>query len=61
MLYRQPLLGLPIYRLGVVVTEIAAALTLVSMVAYLRAAWPELEALISSRNWLNMLGYLQWS
>jgi CDP-diacylglycerol---glycerol-3-phosphate 3-phosphatidyltransferase len=43
MLYRQPLLGLPIYWLGVVATEIAAALTLVSMIAYLRAAWPELK------------------
>jgi CDP-diacylglycerol--glycerol-3-phosphate 3-phosphatidyltransferase len=43
MLYRQPLMGLPIYRLGVIATEIAAALTLVSMGAYLRAAWPELK------------------
>jgi CDP-diacylglycerol--glycerol-3-phosphate 3-phosphatidyltransferase len=43
MLYRAPLLGLPIYRLGVAFTEIAAAATLVSMVAYLRAAWPELR------------------
>ncbi|MBS0577761.1 MAG: CDP-diacylglycerol--glycerol-3-phosphate 3-phosphatidyltransferase [Proteobacteria bacterium] len=43
MLYRQPLLGLPTYRLGVVATEVAAALTLVSMIAYLRAAWPELK------------------
>ncbi|HEY2035667.1 MAG TPA: CDP-diacylglycerol--glycerol-3-phosphate 3-phosphatidyltransferase [Steroidobacteraceae bacterium] len=43
MLYRAPLLGLPIYRLGVALTEIAAAATLVSMVAYLRAAWPELR------------------
>ncbi|MFZ0497887.1 MAG: CDP-diacylglycerol--glycerol-3-phosphate 3-phosphatidyltransferase [Steroidobacteraceae bacterium] len=43
MLYRVPLLALPIYRLGVVLTELAAAATLVSMVAYLRAAWPELK------------------
>ena len=43
MLYRMPLLGLPIYRIGVVLTEVAAAATLVSMVAYLRAAWPELR------------------
>ncbi len=43
MLYRIDLLGLPIYRLGVVLTEVAAAATLVSMVAYLRAAWPELR------------------
>jgi CDP-diacylglycerol---glycerol-3-phosphate 3-phosphatidyltransferase len=43
MLYRMPLIGIPIYRLGVVLTELAAAATLVSMVAYLRAAWPELK------------------
>ena len=43
MLYRVPLLTLPIYRIGVVLTELAALATLVSMVAYLRAAWPELR------------------
>lgn len=43
MLYREPLFGWPIYATGVVFTEIAAAATLVSMVAYLRAAWPELR------------------
>jgi CDP-diacylglycerol--glycerol-3-phosphate 3-phosphatidyltransferase len=43
MLYRQDLFGLPIYTLGVIATEVAAALTLVSMIAYLRAAWPELK------------------
>jgi CDP-diacylglycerol---glycerol-3-phosphate 3-phosphatidyltransferase len=43
MLYRTPLIGIPIYRVGVVLTELAAAATLVSMVAYLRAAWPELK------------------
>jgi len=43
MLYRQDLLGLPIYKLGVVLTEFAALATLFSMVAYLRAAWPELK------------------
>lgn len=43
MLYREPLAGLPVYTLGVVMTELAAAATLLSMVAYLRAAWPELK------------------
>jgi CDP-diacylglycerol---glycerol-3-phosphate 3-phosphatidyltransferase len=43
MLYRRPIMGLPTYALGVVLTEVAAAATLVSMVAYLRAAWPELK------------------
>src|ERR1700761_7507861 len=42
MLFRLPLMGIPIYRLGVIFTEVAAAATLVSMVAYLRAAGPEL-------------------
>jgi CDP-diacylglycerol--glycerol-3-phosphate 3-phosphatidyltransferase len=44
MLYRAPILTLPIYRIGVALTELAAAATLVSMVAYLRAAWPELKS-----------------
>ncbi len=44
MLYRWPLLGLPTYRVGVWMTMIAAAATLVSMAAYLRVAWPELRA-----------------
>jgi CDP-diacylglycerol---glycerol-3-phosphate 3-phosphatidyltransferase len=43
MLYRVPFLSLPTYRLGVGLTEIAAAATLLSMVMYLRAAWPELK------------------
>ena len=43
MLYRVPLFGLPTYQIGVWLTEIAAAATLMSMVAYLRAAWPELK------------------
>src|SRR3989441_3814844 len=43
MLCRWPFLGLPTYRLGVWMTMIAAAATLVSMVAYLRIAWPELK------------------
>jgi CDP-diacylglycerol--glycerol-3-phosphate 3-phosphatidyltransferase len=44
MLYRSQLLGvLPTYDLGVWLTVIAAVATLVSMVAYLRAAWPELK------------------
>jgi CDP-diacylglycerol--glycerol-3-phosphate 3-phosphatidyltransferase len=43
MLFRWDLLGLPIYKLGVALTLVAAVATLVSMVAYLRAAWPELR------------------
>lgn len=44
MLYRNPLLGLPIYDIGVYLTAAAAVLTLVSMVTYLKAAWPDLRA-----------------
>jgi CDP-diacylglycerol--glycerol-3-phosphate 3-phosphatidyltransferase/cardiolipin synthase len=43
LLFRQDLFGLPIYRLGLALTIVAAALTLWSMVAYLRAAWPDLR------------------
>src|SRR6516225_9549860 len=43
MLYRWPLFGLPTYKIGVGLTVIAAAATLVSMLVYLRAAWPELK------------------
>jgi phosphatidylglycerophosphate synthase len=42
MLYRYDLLGLPIFTIGAVLTVVAAALTLISMASYLRAAWPEL-------------------
>jgi len=43
MLYRWPLFGLPTYSIGVALTVIAAAATLVSMVMYLRAALPDLR------------------
>jgi CDP-diacylglycerol---glycerol-3-phosphate 3-phosphatidyltransferase len=44
LLFRHPLLGLPIYLLGEWLTVLAAVLTLISMVLYLRAAWPHLSA-----------------
>src|SRR5580692_11665149 len=43
MLFRENLLGLPMYKLGLLMTGIAAVLTLWSMVQYLRLAWPELR------------------
>jgi CDP-diacylglycerol--glycerol-3-phosphate 3-phosphatidyltransferase len=43
MLFREDLLGLPIYRFGLALTVLAAVLTLWSMIAYLAAAWPELR------------------
>ncbi len=39
LLHRQPLLGMPTYALGLVLIYAAAALTLWSMLVYLRAAW----------------------
>ncbi|HEX7238323.1 MAG TPA: CDP-diacylglycerol--glycerol-3-phosphate 3-phosphatidyltransferase [Gammaproteobacteria bacterium] len=43
MLYREPLLGIPIYQIGVLLLYVAAALTLWSMIGYLRAAWPAMR------------------
>jgi CDP-diacylglycerol---glycerol-3-phosphate 3-phosphatidyltransferase len=44
LLYRYPLFGVDVYAIGLVLTVVAAALTLWSMVLYLRAAWPVLTA-----------------
>ena len=44
LLYREDLWFIPIYPLGVALTVLAAVLTLWSMVAYLRAAWPDLTS-----------------
>jgi CDP-diacylglycerol--glycerol-3-phosphate 3-phosphatidyltransferase len=43
LLYRQNIFGLPIYDLGLLLTAVAAVLTLWSMIQYLRLAWPELR------------------
>jgi CDP-diacylglycerol--glycerol-3-phosphate 3-phosphatidyltransferase len=43
MLFHHQLFGIAIYKLGVVLTAIAAVLTLWSMILYLRLAWPELR------------------
>jgi len=43
LLYRQNMFGLPMYKLGLVLTAVAAVLTLWSMIQYLRVAWPELR------------------
>lgn len=42
LLYREPILGLPVFRSGEILLYVAAVLTLWSMVLYLRAAWPKL-------------------
>ncbi len=44
MVYQQPLLGLDIYKIGYFLLIGAAILTIYSMMAYLRAAWPSLKA-----------------
>ena len=44
LLFRWNMFGIPIYEFGLVLTVIAAVLTLWSMIQYLRAAWPELAA-----------------
>ena len=48
MLFRWPLpifpgVTLPVFEIGLVLTVLAAALTLISAVSYLRAAWPDLR------------------
>jgi CDP-diacylglycerol---glycerol-3-phosphate 3-phosphatidyltransferase len=48
MLFRWPLpilpgVSLPLFEIGLVLTVLAAALTLISAVSYLRAAWPDLR------------------
>ena len=42
LLWREPLAGLPILRIGEGLLYVAAGLTLWSMLVYLRAAWPTL-------------------
>ncbi len=43
LLFRANLFGLPIYRIGLWLTVLAAVLTLISMGLYLRSAWPHLS------------------
>jgi CDP-diacylglycerol--glycerol-3-phosphate 3-phosphatidyltransferase len=43
MLHEQPFIGLPVYRIGIVLVSVAAALTILSMIGYLRAAWPTIK------------------
>ncbi len=43
LLFRRDLFGIPIYTLGLMLTAVAAVLTLWSMIQYLRRAWPDLR------------------
>lgn len=44
LVWREPTFGLPLYEIGYALLFVAAALTLYSGLAYLRAAWPALRA-----------------
>jgi CDP-diacylglycerol--glycerol-3-phosphate 3-phosphatidyltransferase/cardiolipin synthase len=43
LLFRESVWGIPVYTLGLGLTAVAVVLTLWSMIAYLRLAWPELR------------------
>jgi CDP-diacylglycerol--glycerol-3-phosphate 3-phosphatidyltransferase len=43
LIFREPLLGLPIFLIGEIMLFIAAALTLWSGLDYMRAAWPRMK------------------
>jgi phosphatidylglycerophosphate synthase len=43
MLFRWNLWILPVFEIGLVLTVVAAFLTLLSAISYLRAAWPDLH------------------
>ncbi len=40
LLFEQPLLGIQIYPIGVLLLQVAAVLTIMSMFLYLKSAWP---------------------
>lgn len=43
LIFREPLLNLPVYMIGLILLYIAAILTLLSMFQYLISAWPRLR------------------
>ncbi len=44
MVWQKPLMGFDIYKIGYILLIGAAVMTLYSMMAYLRAAWPSMKA-----------------
>lgn len=40
MVYQNPILGIPVYRVGFMLLVLAAIMTILSMFIYLKAAWP---------------------
>lgn len=43
LIFKESVLGIPVYTIGLVLIYIAAFLTLISMFQYLSAAWPKLK------------------
>jgi CDP-diacylglycerol--glycerol-3-phosphate 3-phosphatidyltransferase/cardiolipin synthase len=43
MTFREPLLGLPVYKTGIALLYLAALLTLMSLCQYVISAWPKLR------------------
>jgi CDP-diacylglycerol---glycerol-3-phosphate 3-phosphatidyltransferase len=43
LIFKEPVFGLPVYMIGLVLLYFAATLTLISMFQYLLAAWPKLK------------------
>lgn len=43
LIYREPVLDIPVYTIGYVLLYVAVVLTLWSMIVYMRAAWPSLS------------------
>ena len=43
MVYQEPMFGIDLYRLGFYLLVVAAAMTIWSMIDYLRAAWPSMR------------------
>lgn len=50
LIYRDPILELPIYTIGYVLLYVAAVLTVWSMVVYIRVAWPSMNGPATERN-----------
>jgi CDP-diacylglycerol--glycerol-3-phosphate 3-phosphatidyltransferase len=44
LLWRYDIFGIPIYEIGYILLLIAAGLTIVSMLIYLKAAWPHIKS-----------------
>ena len=43
LIFRVPVFGMPIYEIGLILLYFSAIITLISMVQYLMAAWPQLK------------------